>query len=250
MLPPVPPEPRSGFTLIELLVVIAILAILAGAAIPYVQTYVQESRISKAKADLEEIGKAIGLYETREKTYLASDVTQLTGRYLNGSPFDPWGRQYLVATGAGVAYSCGPDRLPNTADDLTYAYLPPLSLAQVKWIDANHTGSVDAHNTPDYLILYFSRPVASNSLLLTTPAGAHAYFSLSGITTLNTTFDWPTATSSPDGRQFMLWLANGVANAFSPGSDTITVLDNNEIWDKSTPRRRCLSRQDVVIAPQ
>ncbi|HPT47515.1 MAG TPA: prepilin-type N-terminal cleavage/methylation domain-containing protein, partial [Candidatus Rifleibacterium sp.] len=57
---------RAGFTLIELLVVITILAILVGAALPYVQNYVAESRLSKAKSDLEEIKKALAIYETRE----------------------------------------------------------------------------------------------------------------------------------------------------------------------------------------
>ncbi|HNW35800.1 MAG TPA: prepilin-type N-terminal cleavage/methylation domain-containing protein, partial [Candidatus Ozemobacteraceae bacterium] len=60
---------KTGFTLIELLVVIAIIAILAGAALPYVQAYVEESRISKAKGDLEEVGKALAIYESREKVY-------------------------------------------------------------------------------------------------------------------------------------------------------------------------------------
>ena len=43
---------KRGFTLIELLVVITILAVLAGAAMPYVQSYVEEARLAKAKTKL------------------------------------------------------------------------------------------------------------------------------------------------------------------------------------------------------
>jgi len=39
---------KKGFTLIELLIVITILAILAGAAVPYVQDYVEDARIAAA----------------------------------------------------------------------------------------------------------------------------------------------------------------------------------------------------------
>ena len=46
------------FTLIELLVVITILAILAGAAVPYVQNNLDDARISTAKSDLNEIRNA------------------------------------------------------------------------------------------------------------------------------------------------------------------------------------------------
>jgi general secretion pathway protein G len=149
---------KKGFTLIELLVVITILAVLAGAALPYVQSYVEESRIAKAKTDLEEISKAIAVYETREGEYAKGDVSDLTGRYLNKAPIDPWGKPYVVATDSGLVLSGGPDRNPTTAEDNIQApYQPPLALVQVKWIDKNQSGAVDTQNVPDQLQLFFSR---------------------------------------------------------------------------------------------
>ena len=46
---------KKGFTLIELLIVIMIIAILTGVAMPYVQNYLDDARLSTAKSDLNEI---------------------------------------------------------------------------------------------------------------------------------------------------------------------------------------------------
>jgi len=163
---------RKGFTLIELLVVITILAVLAGAALPYVQNYVEESRIAKAKTDLEEIARALAVYETREGEYpdtaepadpTLSDVSQLTGRYLNKAPIDPWGKPYIIDLDAGTVYSTGPDRDDSAGgkyDNISVPYQPPLALVSVKWVDKNQTGSVDINNVPDQLHLGFSRKLA------------------------------------------------------------------------------------------
>ncbi len=158
---------RKGFTLIELLVVITIIAILAGAALPYVQNYVSESRIAKAKSDLDEISRALVIYESREGDYNKKTVEDLTGRYLDRSPIDPWGVPYVVATESGIVYSLGPDRKDADSgdqyafDNIEVSYVPPLALVSVKWVDKNKSGAVDTQNVQDELHLTFSRKLAS-----------------------------------------------------------------------------------------
>jgi hypothetical protein len=121
-------------------------------------------RVAKAKTDLEEIARAVAVYETREGEYLASDVSQLTGRYLNKAPIDPWGKPYAVATVSGTVYSGGPDRdYASEEDNIQAPYQPPLALVQVKWVDRNNSGRVDGRNASDQVQLVFSRRV-SNSL--------------------------------------------------------------------------------------
>jgi len=149
---------KKGFTLIELLVVITILAVLAGAALPYVQNYVEESRIAKAKTDLEEIARALAVYETREGEYTKDTVEDLTGRYLNKAPIDPWGNPYKIDVESGLVISYGPDRSEITEEDNIQApYQPPLALVSVKWIDRNQSGAVDTQNVRDQVQLVFSR---------------------------------------------------------------------------------------------
>ena len=158
---------KKGFTLIELLVVITIIAILAGAALPYVQNYVAESRQAKAKSDLDEIARALVIYESREGDYNKKTVEDLTGRYLDRSPIDPWGVPYVVATESGIVYSLGPDRKDADAgdeyafDNIEVSYVPPLALVSVKWVDKNKSGAVDIQNVQDELHLTFSRKLAS-----------------------------------------------------------------------------------------
>jgi general secretion pathway protein G len=241
---------RRGFTLLELLVVITILAILAGAALPYVQNYVKESRISKAKADLDEIKKALAIYETREKPYTSSTVDQLTGRYLNSSPIDPWGKPYVVATDSGVVYSSGPDRLNSTVDDIGVNYQPPLALVQVKWIDANQSGAVDTQNVPDYLQFYFSRKISSDSSdIIQNKGNAHSYFSWTSASPINTSLDWANLKLENTGDLMTVKIADGLTEVFGPGSDTLWVKDGSGILDVSvTFPNKCISSQTVVIS--
>lgn len=238
-----------GFTLIELLVVIAIIAILAGAALPYVQSYVLESKISKAKADLEEIGRAIAIYETREKVYKASDVSLLTGRYLNRSPIDPWGRPFIVATHAGTVYSSGPDRNPATQDDnVFYMYQPLLALVRARWVDANQTGRVDTENTPDYLLLTFSRTINDKAPGADVKSPLNFSFSSIADADVETLFAWDQVATMPDGKGLVIPLATAAHMIFTPGSDTIAVKSENTLFDTSIFQlNRCISSQPVII---
>ncbi len=243
---------KQGFTLIELLVVITIIAILVGAALPFVQNYVQESRISKAKSDLDEISRALMVYETREGTYNSNNLSQIIGRYLNNSPIDPWGAQYVVATESGIVYSCGPDRIPNNYDDISAGYQPPLALVSVKWVDANSTGAVDTQNRPDYLLLQFSRKISSDSLAIKTPTAAYAYFSCTSSDTVQNMFDWANLKLDNSGSLITLPLSDGVVNAFTAGSDTFCVSDGKGLRDLASTTvnpggNMCISSQTVVI---
>ena len=243
---------KQGFTLIELLVVITILAILVGAALPFVQNYVQESRLSKAKADLDEISRALMVYETREGTYNSSTIDQIVGRYLNNSPVDPWGVQYFVATESGIVYSSGPDRIPNNYDDVSAGYQPPLALVNVKWVDANNTGAVDTQNRPDYLILQFSRKISSESLALKNPTSAYTYFYCTSSDTVQNMFAWENLKLDNSGSMITLPLATGVVNVFTAGSDTFCVSDGSGLRDLASTTvnpggNMCISSQSVVI---
>jgi general secretion pathway protein G len=241
---------RSAFTLIELLVVITILAILAGAALPYVQNYVSESRISKAKSDLEEIKKALAIYETREGPYKADTLHQLTGRYLNNSPIDPWGKAYVVATSAGTVFSSGPDRINGNIDDIVVNYQPPLALVQIRWVDANQTGAVDTQNTQDYLQLFFSRRIATSSPIVAAPLTAAAYFSWTSAADISTSLEWAGLQLATSAQLITIPVTAGLTNVFGPGSDSVMVIDGSGIVDTATVANRCMTDQDVVIAAQ
>jgi general secretion pathway protein G len=243
---------KKGFTLIELLVVITILAVLAGAALPYVQSYVEESRIAKAKTDLEEIARAIAVYETREGEYYKSDVSDLTGRYLNKAPIDPWGKPYLVATNSGLVVSGGPDRDTDSEEDNIQApYQPPLALVSVKWVDRNQSGAVDIQNASDTIKLTFSRKLSTqiNELDDTPAAGAgvEKYFAVNGSPY---TFGQLFASGSLSvvaSKTLVYKLATD--GAFIPGSYSIEIKDGHDTL-KDMAGNLCIASQAVKILPQ
>lgn len=83
---------KKGFTLIELLIVITIIAILAGAAVPYYNDYVVESRRSVLKSNLATIRKAINQFRADNQRGPAriNIVTPDATQNVNGlnDPFD------------------------------------------------------------------------------------------------------------------------------------------------------------------
>lgn len=246
---------RRGFTLIELLVVITILAILAGAALPYVQNYVAESRIAKAKTDLEEIARALAVYETREGEYTKGTVSDLTGRYLNKAPIDPWGKSYVIATDSGLVISGGPDRSSiSTEDNIQVPYQPPLALVGAKWVDRNQSGAVDLQNVNDQLQLSFSRKLSEDAGItdlasFSTDADMDGLFKLSTGVDMSDQFIIASTTLLANKQVLILSIATTTA-AFVPGNHSIELNPAPAKYFYDLAKNRAIASQPVVIMPQ
>lgn len=153
---------RKGFTLIELLIVITIIAILAGAALPYVQDYVEDARLSKARSDMSEIKNALIRWEIDNGRFWDGDATinNLVGVYLEKPLLDPWGNAYVVDHAASLILCAGPNGLSETGknDDFSLDFRPPLAVTKAYWIDVDKDSLV---STGDNLSVRFSRPCSA-----------------------------------------------------------------------------------------
>ncbi len=99
-------QSRSGFTLIEILLVVVIIGILVGVAIPRLGGRVRQAEVARARADIQNIGVALRLYELDNGEYPSSleglvnnpGARNWNGPYLDsGIPKDPWGQDYVYA---------------------------------------------------------------------------------------------------------------------------------------------------------
>lgn len=214
---------RKGFTLIELLIVITIIAILSGAAIPYVQDYVDDARFAKAKADIDEIRNALIRYETdRGDSYNATGTAALVGPYLQSSLVDPWGSTYAISTGTSRITCAGPDRIAGNGDDILVDFRPPLALTKVYWEDTVVDGVV---GIGDSLILNFTRPVDPTS----NPSGAAFKFNgtaqIAGVITPPVPADYSTT-----GRSVKVVLgASYVIGSIVPGKTVLGIVDPSAV---------------------
>ena len=123
----------KGFTLIEIMVVVVILSILAAYVVPKIMERPGQARIARAKADLQAISSALGLYKldnfqypTTEQTLKAlvekpssePVPTNWKGEgYLKKEPIDPWGKPYQYLSpgehGEFDLFSLGRDNRPG-----------------------------------------------------------------------------------------------------------------------------------------
>ncbi|HEX68558.1 MAG TPA: prepilin-type N-terminal cleavage/methylation domain-containing protein [bacterium] len=94
---------KKGFTLMELMVVMAIITLLAGILLPNYIKHIEKAKLAKAKADIEELIKAISLYRIDNGAFPSSlsDLTSGTHPYLAREiPSTPWGGSYEYTLGA------------------------------------------------------------------------------------------------------------------------------------------------------
>lgn len=222
---------RQAFSLIELLIVVTIVAILVGVALPYYQDYVKETRMTKAKHELDVLKQALIKYDTFEnKKFQSDDLRILLGNYLQDLPRDPWGRDYKVDYIKGQVMSLGPDSA-NARDDVIVDYKPPLALQKATWVDVDNNRQISGG---DFLRLEFSRYVVEDAALLTydiasPPTGDLLFSPDVAVTTL-------IATSTPASTTEILIEFNGTASdtALFPGSSTVRIApSNSKIKDHS-----------------
>ena len=125
-----PPRHLRGFTLIELLVVVVIIGLLAGLVAPRYFGQVGKSNTGVARAQIEQLGKALDTYRLDVGVYPTSDqglnalvakpdgVDRWQGPYLQKQvPGDPWGRAYKYKSPGDHSdydlYSYGSDNAPG-----------------------------------------------------------------------------------------------------------------------------------------
>lgn len=213
---------NKGFTLIELLIVVTIIAILAGAAIPYVQDYVEQTRSGRAKADLDEIKRAIMLYEAQFGTYTSDNIASLVGPFLTKNIPDPWSSAYVVSNAKSTVYSYGPDGKDGTGDEIIVEYRPRMAVTRAYYLDANGDGLL---STGDALHIVVCRPASGDVFSSTglTVADAGGAVLSSG--------DWLSGTLAS-------FTFTGVAPDFRPGSSTLGIAANNAIVDQGDNKAR------------
>ena len=128
----------SGFTLLEIMLVVMIIGLLLGTAIYKLRGNVEVARIVAVQSSLQSIRTQLKLYESFNGAPPTTDqglnalVTQPGGeprplhwmQLLDSVPKDPWGKDFIYLSpgrrnpNGYDLYSSGPDRLPDTADDI------------------------------------------------------------------------------------------------------------------------------------
>ena len=128
----------AGFTLLEIMLVVMIIALLAGSAIYLMRGNVDQARYTRVEADIENIKTQLQFYEVSNGSLPSSEqglraLVEKPGgdpqprkwrQLMPDVPLDPWGVPYVLRNPGTKSkegydlFSCGKDKLPNTADDI------------------------------------------------------------------------------------------------------------------------------------
>ncbi len=129
---------KHGFTLIEIMLVVTIIVVLMGAAIALLTGNVDVAKEQRVIGDIQSISTQLKLYETLNyflpstQQGIEALVSQPAGepkprrwkQLLKEEPVDPWGMSYQYRypgtenSDSFDLFSMGPDRKPNTDDDI------------------------------------------------------------------------------------------------------------------------------------
>lgn len=129
---------NAAFTLLEIMLVVMIIALLAGSAIYLMRGNVDQAKIVRADADIQNVLTQLQMYEVQNGNFpstqqgvqalyerpVGEPQPRKWRRLIENVPLDPWGAPYLLRNPATKSkasvdlYSAGPDRAPNTDDDI------------------------------------------------------------------------------------------------------------------------------------
>lgn len=224
---------RQGFTLIELLIVVTIIAILAGAAVPYVQDYVEQTRTSRARADLDEIKRAVMLYEVQFGRYTSSSIASLVGPFLTRNIPDPWGNAYVVSDASSTVLSLGPDGSNQTGDEISAEYRPRMAVTRAYFVDVDGDGMPSDN---DGLTIKVCRP-ASTTFAPSNTGLAVKNYDGTVVGTLSGTGEWLNDTTA----SFTL----SGADTMKVSSSTLQISASNDLCDLSNTTASG-ARADVI----
>jgi general secretion pathway protein G len=129
----------AAFTLLEIMLVVMIIALLAGSAIYLMRGNVDQTRMTRADADIETIKTQLQFYDVRNGGFPSTEqglralVERPSGdpqprkwsQLMPDIPLDPWGTPYHYrypstknSKDGYDLFSPGKDKQPNTADDI------------------------------------------------------------------------------------------------------------------------------------
>lgn len=112
-----------GFSLIEIMVVVTLIAILGGIATVYFAGVLERGKIDAARAQAQELGKALDMYKLQNGSYPStSEGLEVLVKPLRGGPgimetlpLDPWKRAFEYSN-PGVKNANGVDVWSNGPD--------------------------------------------------------------------------------------------------------------------------------------